>query len=93
MEEVWPFCSLNSSWLIGNLFSFLQATGIHGDIDEAAEAMKEVVQDLLKTLENAATEAGVVSGFVNQISKAISYVSSFLNRLAAALLKTSGALL
>lgn len=55
--------------------------------------MKEVVQDLLKTLENAATEAGVVSGFVNQISKAISYVSSFLNRLAAALLKTSGALL
>ncbi|KAG1695569.1 Talin-1 [Nymphon striatum] len=50
------------------------ASGIHGDIDESSEAMKEAVQDLLRTLENAATEAGVVTGLVDQITKSIAMV-------------------
>uniref|UniRef100_A0A646QFM5 Talin1 n=1 Tax=Hemiscolopendra marginata TaxID=943146 RepID=A0A646QFM5_9MYRI len=48
-----------------------KAAHVHGDIDESADAMRDALQDLLHTLETVATEAGVVSGLVESINKAI----------------------
>lgn len=48
-----------------------KATHIHCEIDESADGMKDALQDLLHTLEAAATEAGVVTGLVDSINKSI----------------------
>lgn len=48
-----------------------KSTHVHADIDEAADAMTDALQDVLQTLENVATEAGVVTGLVETIHKSI----------------------
>ena len=53
-----------------------QAIRTHPAVDEAAQGMKEAVDDLIATLEEAASEFGIVTGMVDSISKAIIVVSS-----------------
>ncbi|XP_038046321.1 talin-1-like isoform X5 [Patiria miniata] len=48
-----------------------KAVHTHSAIDEAAQGMKEAVDDLNTMLEEAASEFGIVSGMVDTISKAI----------------------
>lgn len=43
----------------------------HPDVDDAADTMKETLQELLSTVETIATEAGVVSGLVESITTAM----------------------
>ncbi|XP_073240951.1 talin-like [Porites lutea] len=51
----------------------------HPDIDEAAQGMKEAVKDLGQTLEEAASESGVVSGLIDSIGKAVAEISQPLS--------------
>ena len=53
-----------------------QAVDVHPDINEAAQGMKEAVRDLGHTLEEAASETGVVSGLIDSIGKALAEVRS-----------------
>ncbi|XP_033109397.1 talin-1-like isoform X3 [Anneissia japonica] len=48
-----------------------KAKHTHSAIDEAAEGMKEAVDELNNTLEDAASQFGMVTGMVETISKAI----------------------
>lgn len=48
-----------------------KAVHAHGDVDEAADNTRDALQELLRTLESAATEAGVVTGLVESVSKAM----------------------
>ncbi|XP_064472172.1 talin-2-like isoform X2 [Ornithodoros turicata] len=48
-----------------------KAVHAHGDVDETADTTRVALQDLLRTLETAATEAGVVTGLVESVSKAM----------------------
>ena len=52
----------------------LQSVHSHPDIDEAGQGMKEAVKDLGQTLEEAASESGVVSGLIDSIGKAVAEV-------------------
>ncbi|CAH1788698.1 unnamed protein product [Owenia fusiformis] len=49
-----------------------KATHTHAAIDEAADSMKDVLGDLLETIDTAASAAGIVSTMIDQISKSIS---------------------
>nr|XP_037279500.1 talin-2-like isoform X2 [Rhipicephalus microplus] len=48
-----------------------KAVHVHGDVEEAADNTRDALQELLRTLESAATEAGVVTGLVDSVSKAM----------------------
>ncbi|XP_071545978.1 talin-2 isoform X1 [Panulirus ornatus] len=48
-----------------------KATHAHPDVDDAADTMKDTLQELLSTVEAIATEAGVVSGLVESITTAM----------------------
>ncbi|XP_071498741.1 talin-1-like [Diadema antillarum] len=48
-----------------------KAVHTHPAVDEAAQGMKEAVDDLMTTLEEAASEFGIVTGMMDSISKAI----------------------
>ncbi|XP_018022014.1 talin-2 isoform X3 [Hyalella azteca] len=45
-----------------------RASHSHTDLDDAADTMKETLQELLSTVESIATEAGVVSGLIESIT-------------------------
>lgn len=49
----------------------MQAVHVHADVDDAAEGARDALQELLRTLEALATEAGVVTGLVESVSKAM----------------------
>uniref|UniRef100_A0A6A7G0J5 Talin-2-like isoform X3 n=2 Tax=Hirondellea gigas TaxID=1518452 RepID=A0A6A7G0J5_9CRUS len=51
-----------------------RATHAHPDVDDAADTMRDVLQELLSTVESIATEAGVVSGLVESITTAINRI-------------------
>ncbi|XP_069174235.1 talin-2 isoform X3 [Procambarus clarkii] len=53
-----------------------KATHAHPDVDDAADTMKETLQELLLTVETIATEAGVVSGLVESITTAMHHIES-----------------
>ncbi|XP_064596457.1 talin-1-like [Liolophura sinensis] len=48
-----------------------KAVHTHKTIEEAADSMREVLQDLLKTLEEAASQAGLVTSMLDSITKSI----------------------
>lgn len=48
-----------------------KAVHVHADVDDAAEGARDALQELLRTLEALATEAGVVTGLVESVSKAM----------------------
>ena len=53
-----------------------QAVDIHPDLNEAAQGMKEAVRELGETLEEAASDSGVVTGLIDSIGKALAEVNS-----------------
>ena len=54
--------------------SVVQAVQAHQAIDGAADDVRDVLQDLLRTVEDAACQAGIVSNMIDSISKAMSRV-------------------
>ena len=52
-----------------------KAVHTHNAIDEAVDGMRETLQDLICTLEEANSQAGVVTAMIDNMSKAISKVS------------------
>lgn len=56
-------------------FLLLQATHTHDAIAEAAQLMKEAVDDIMVTLNEAASEGGMVGGMVESIAESIGRVS------------------
>lgn len=53
-----------------------QASHTHDAIAEAAQLMKEAVDDIMVTLNEAASEVGMVGGMVESIAEAMGKVSS-----------------
>uniref|UniRef100_A0A1B6BY27 FERM domain-containing protein n=1 Tax=Clastoptera arizonana TaxID=38151 RepID=A0A1B6BY27_9HEMI len=51
-----------------------KAVSIHADVDECVTGTREVISDLSSTLAQISTQAGVVTGLVDTISRAISRV-------------------
>lgn len=52
-----------------------QACHTHDAISEAAQLMKEAVDDIMVTLNEAASEGGMVGGMMESIAESISRVS------------------
>lgn len=63
------------------LFSLFQASHTHDAITEAAQLMKEAVDDIMVTLNEAASEVGMVGGMVDSITEAMSKVSRAEQRM------------
>ena len=59
---------------INTLLLLLQASQTHGVIDETADGAKEMLEELMQTLEDAASAAGFVSTMIETISRAITKV-------------------
>lgn len=53
----------------------LQASHTHDAISEAAQLMKEAVDDIMVTLNEAASEGGMVGGMVESIAESMGRVS------------------
>ena len=51
-----------------------KAVHTHGTIDDATDGMKEALQDLISTIEEANSQAGVVTAMLDNMSKAIAKV-------------------
>ncbi|RUS77311.1 hypothetical protein EGW08_014938, partial [Elysia chlorotica] len=51
-----------------------KATHTHQAIDTAADDMKDVLQDLLGTVEDAASQGGTVNSLIDTITKSIAKV-------------------
>lgn len=64
-------CSLQLVYAAKGAAGNPKAVHTHGDVDDAAEGAREALQELLRTLEALATEAGVVTGLVESVSKAM----------------------
>ena len=47
---------------------------VHSAIDEAADGAKEMLQELIDTLEQVASAAGIVTNMVDTISRSIARV-------------------
>lgn len=62
-------------WNTTGGFFCLQATHTHDAIAEAAQLMKEAVDDIMVTLNEAASEGGMVGGMVESIAESIGRVS------------------
>ena len=58
-----------------------QASHTHDAISEAAQLMKEAVDDIMVTLNEAASEGGMVGGMVESIAEAMGRVSMYRVRL------------
>lgn len=56
------------------LFPLSQAQHTHDAITEASQLMKEAVDDIMVTLNEAASEVGLVGGMVDAIAEAMSKV-------------------
>lgn len=72
-----------------SLFSFCvhQASHTHDAITEAAQLMKEAVDDIMVTLNEAASEVGMVGGMVDSIAEAMTKVSIEINPFLTLCLK------
>lgn len=57
-----------------------QASHTHDAITEAAQLMKEAVDDIMVTLNEAASEVGMVGNMVDSIAEAMSKVSKGLGK-------------
>lgn len=66
--------SFSYTMLIFILSSLFQASHTHDAITEAAQLMKEAVDDIMVTLNEAASEVGMVGGMVDSIAEAMSKV-------------------
>lgn len=62
--------TLDRPWLCS------QASHTHDAISEAAQLMKEAVDDIMVTLNEAASEVGMVGGMVESIAESMGRVST-----------------
>jgi talin len=53
----------------------LQAVNIHPDIDECAGSTRDALQDLVTSLETISTQSGIVSGVVDNLTRAMTRLS------------------
>lgn len=53
----------------------LQAVNIHPDIDECAITAKESLQELVVNLETISTQSGIISGVVDNLTRAMTRLS------------------
>ncbi|PNF41180.1 Talin-1 [Cryptotermes secundus] len=60
-----------------------KAINIHPDIDESVDATRDALQDVGKTLEHLATQAGVVTGILDSITRAMTRVTESSHRHSA----------
>nr|CAD7594785.1 unnamed protein product [Timema genevievae] len=65
-----------------------KAVNIHPDIDDSAEATRDSLHDLGKTLEHLATQAGVVTGVMDTITRAMARVAD--NRVSTISITETG---
>jgi talin len=56
---------------------------IHPDIDESVDATRDALHDVGKTLEHLATQAGVVTGILDSITRAMTRITESSHRLSA----------
>lgn len=63
-------------FLLTGAYLASQASHTHDAIAEAAQLMKEAVDDIMVTLNEAASEVGMVGGMVESIAEAMAKVSS-----------------
>lgn len=56
------------------VFNGVQAEKAHAQIDETGTGLKDVLQDLLQMIEEAASQAGVVSNMIDSITKSMAEV-------------------
>ncbi|PSN52989.1 Talin-1 [Blattella germanica] len=59
-----------------------KAVNIHPDIDESVEATRDALQDMGRTLEHLSTQAGVVTGILDSITRSMARVSESSHRLS-----------
>lgn len=52
-----------------------QAVNVHPDIDEFANSTRDTLQELVNNLEVISTQSGIVSGVVDNLTRAITRVS------------------
>lgn len=52
-----------------------QAVNIHPDIDECANSTRDNLQELINNLEVISTQSGIVSGVVDNLTRAMTRVS------------------
>jgi len=52
----------------------LQATHAHGAVDETADGAREMLSELIQTVEDTAASSGIVTVLVDNLSKAIARV-------------------
>ena len=50
---------------------------IHKEIDEAAEGMRDMLKDLMKTMDESASAAGVVTSMVDDLARSLALVSCY----------------
>lgn len=60
-----------------------KAVNIHPDIDESVDATRDALHDVGKTLEHLATQAGVVTGILDSITRAMTRITESSHRLSA----------
>lgn len=77
MSSWWISSRLDRDGVTETLNSWLcpQASHTHDAISEAAQLMKEAVDDIMVTLNEAASEGGMVGGMVESIAEAMGRVS------------------
>lgn len=63
-----------------NQLNVSQASHTHDAISEAAQLMKEAVDDIMVTLNEAASEGGMVGGMVESIAESMGRVSAVLSQ-------------
>lgn len=68
-----------------NSWTCPQASHTHDAISEAAQLMKEAVDDIMVTLNEAASEGGMVGGMVESIAEAMGRVSTDVSLLCVIL--------
>ena len=52
---------------------------MHAEIDESVESLKEAVSDLMVTLEQMATAAGMVTTLIDQITTAMQHIDDHMH--------------
>ena len=61
--------------LFYHILSCTQAVNTHKNVDEAADGAKEMLQELLLTMEDSASAAGYTDAMIDNISKSMALVS------------------
>lgn len=70
-------CSLLLLLFTNDDFFNLQVTTAHAAVDETADGAREMLLELIQTLEDTAASSGIVTVLVDNLNKAIARVSNY----------------